>query len=110
VVTILLFDLRQRVPDLNKEEFDNSILVLAESEGYQLVRHPYPESLSKQELELMVPDGDGIFYCAIIMRPGKDQLSTRRGWPQIPVHMAGADHGCLPDSTMACRLGNGRRR
>jgi hypothetical protein len=38
VVTILLFDLRQRVPDLNKEEFDNSILELAESEGYQLVR------------------------------------------------------------------------
>ena len=35
----------------------------------------------------MVPDGEGNFYCAIIMRPGKDLLSTRRGWPQIPVHM-----------------------
>ena len=84
---ILLFNSRQRVPGLNKEEFDDSILVLAESEGYQLVRHLYPEYLSKHELELMVPDGDGIFYCAIIMRPGKDLLSTRRGWPQIPVHM-----------------------
>jgi hypothetical protein len=84
---ILLFELRQRVPDLNKEEFDNSILELAEAEGYQLTEHLYPESLSKHELELMVPDVDGIFYCAIIMRPGKDLLSTRRGWPQIPVHM-----------------------
>ena len=84
---ILLFELRQRVPELNKEVFDDSILELAESEGYQLVRHLYPESLSKHELELMIPDGEGIFYCAIIMRPGKDLLSTRRGWPQIPVHM-----------------------
>jgi hypothetical protein len=64
---------------MNKEKFDDSILELAESEGYQLVRHQYPESLSKHELELMVPDGDGNFYCAIIMRPGKDLLSTRRG-------------------------------
>jgi hypothetical protein len=95
VVTILLFDLRQRVPDLNKEEFDNSILELAESEGYQLVRHLYPESLSKHELDLMVPDGDGIFYCAIIMWPGKDLLSTRRGWPQIPVHMRRDRSGVL---------------
>jgi hypothetical protein len=83
VVTILLFDLRQRVPDLNKEEFDNSILVLAESEGYQLVRHPYPESLSKQELELMVPDGDGIFYCANAARErsviDKERLATNTG-------------------------------
>jgi hypothetical protein len=84
---ILLFDLRQRVPGLDKEEFDDSILDLAESEGYQLLRHLYPECLSKQELELVVSDGDGIFFCAIIMRPGKYLLSTRRGWPQIPVHM-----------------------
>jgi hypothetical protein len=84
---ILLFDLRQRVPGLAKEEFDDSILELAESEGYQLVRHLYPEFLSKQDLELMVSDCEGIFYCAIIIRPRKDQLSTRRGWPQIPVHM-----------------------
>ena len=92
---ILLFDLRQRVPDLDKEEFDDSILNLAESEGYQLVKHLYPESLNKQELELMVPDGEGNFYCAIIMRPGKDLLSTRRGWPQIPVHSSGYRSGVL---------------
>jgi len=99
---ILLFELRQRVQDLNKEEFDNSILELAESDGYQLTEHLYPESLSKHELELMVSDGEGNFYCAIIMRPGKDLLSTRRGWPQIPGTCGGTDQGCLPDTTMAC--------
>jgi len=58
---ILLFDLRQRVPGLNKEEVDDSILELAQSEGYQLIRHLYPGNLNKQELELMVPDGGNLF-------------------------------------------------
>jgi len=44
----------------------------------------------------MVPDGEGIFYCEIIMRPRKNLLSARSGWPQIPVHMRRAtDRGRL---------------
>jgi hypothetical protein len=72
---------------LNKKEVDDTILELAQSEGYQLIRHLFPECLSASELDLMVPGGEGIFYCAIIMRPRKNLLSARRGWPQIPVHM-----------------------
>jgi len=77
----------QGLPGLDKEEFDESILELARSSSCQLIKHHYPELLTKQELDLTVPNGFGDYYCAIVIKPGELQLSTRRGWPQIPVHM-----------------------
>jgi hypothetical protein len=52
----------------------------------------------------MVPDGEGNFYCVIIMRPGKDLLSARRGRPQKPEHQWRVEQECLPGITVACRL------
>ncbi len=45
--------------------------------------------------KIKVSDGEGIFYCAIIIRPGKDLLLTWRGWPQIPVTCGGYRAGGL---------------
>ncbi|MBI5591979.1 MAG: hypothetical protein HY881_16045 [Deltaproteobacteria bacterium] len=62
---VMLADLRRRLPGMRKVIFDKAVLELARSGRYFLAKHFHPASSTKAELTLMVPAGDGEFYCAI---------------------------------------------
>ncbi|MBI5591666.1 MAG: hypothetical protein HY881_14425 [Deltaproteobacteria bacterium] len=62
---VLLSDLRRRLPGMRKVIFDKAVLELARSGRYFLSKHFHPASSTRAELSLMVPAGDGEFYCAI---------------------------------------------
>ncbi|MCX5884109.1 MAG: hypothetical protein NTU74_20610, partial [Deltaproteobacteria bacterium] len=75
---VLLSELRKDFPGMNKAKFDRDVLDLARSGEYLLIRHAHPDSLTKQEMEMMIPDGEGGFYYAINPRPESKPTSSRR--------------------------------
>jgi hypothetical protein len=83
-----LSELRKDFPGMNKGKFDRDVLDLAKSGEYFLIRHAQPDSLTKQEKGLMIPDGEGGFYYAINPWPeNKRTSSRRRGRPPVPSHL-----------------------
>ncbi|MBI5590858.1 MAG: hypothetical protein HY881_10285 [Deltaproteobacteria bacterium] len=75
---VLLSELRQDLPGMNKVKFDEDVLDLARSGEYFLIRHSRPDSLTRQEMGMMIPDGEGGFFYAIIPRPESKPTSSRR--------------------------------
>lgn len=61
-------DLR-RTAHLPKREFDHAVLELARSGRLSLHRHDYATSLSQDERDELVTDGDGTFYVGMALRP-----------------------------------------
>ncbi len=62
---VLLADLRERLPDMTRWNFDKAILAMAKN-GYFLSRESRPPgSLTDAEKAAMVPDGAGRFYDTI---------------------------------------------
>ncbi len=85
---VLLSELRKDLPGMNRDKFDQDILDLAKSGEYVLIRHSIPESLTNQEMGVMIPDNEGGFYYAIIPRTeSKPTPSRRRGRPALPSHL-----------------------
>ncbi|MFH0994654.1 MAG: hypothetical protein V1844_04050 [Pseudomonadota bacterium] len=76
---VLLSELRKDFPGMNWAKFDRDVLDLASSGEYFLIRHAHPDSLTKQEMGRMIPDGEGGFYNAIYPRPESKPISSRRG-------------------------------
>ena len=75
---VLLSELRKDFSGMNKAKFDQDILDLAKSGAYFLIRHPHPDSLTKQEMGMMIPDGEGGFYHAINPRIESKPTPARR--------------------------------
>lgn len=86
---VLLSELRKDFPGMNKAKFDQDVLDLARSGEYLLIRHAHPDSLTKQEMEMMIPDGEGGFHYAINPRPESKPTSSRRrgGRSPVPSHL-----------------------
>jgi len=85
---VLLSELRKDLPGMNKAKFDQDVLDLASSGEYFLIRHAHPDSLTRQEMGMMIPDGEGGFYSAINPRPESKSTSTRRrGRSPVPSHL-----------------------
>jgi hypothetical protein len=57
-------ELRNTVPELNKEQFDKAVKFLASHNEFFLHRHDYPSSLTKEQRDKLV-EIDGTFYNAI---------------------------------------------
>jgi hypothetical protein len=82
---VLLSELRKDFPGMNKAKFDRDVLDLAKSGEYFLIRHAHPDSLTTQERERMIADGEGGFYYAINPRPeSRPTSSRRRGRSPVP--------------------------
>ncbi|MBI5591302.1 MAG: hypothetical protein HY881_12545 [Deltaproteobacteria bacterium] len=81
---VLLSGLRERLPGMSKTNFEQDVLDLAKSRKYFLTRHFFPESLSDQEKEMMIPAGEGDFFCEINTCLETKLKSSGRGRPPIP--------------------------
>jgi hypothetical protein len=75
---VQLSELRKDLPGMNRTKFDQDILDLVKSGEYILIRHLYPDSLKMQEKVMMISDGEGGFYDAIIPRPEKKPTTSGR--------------------------------
>ncbi len=58
-------DLRNKLPQMTKKEFDNIALKLSKNRIIFLHYHDFPQSLSPQEREKLVVDANGIYYVGI---------------------------------------------
>ena len=67
---VSLRDLRDRMPGMDKREFDALIVQMAESGEVQLSRHNFPDTIPDAEREGLVEDGKGNFFVA--MRGGEN--------------------------------------
>ena len=55
---------------LGKSEFDRAVMELARQGRLSLHRHDYVSSLSEQEREKLVSDGNGTYYVGMVLRHG----------------------------------------
>ncbi len=59
----------RRAVHLPKPEFDHAVLELARQGQLSLHRHDYATSLTQEERDELVTDGDGTFYVGMALRP-----------------------------------------
>ena len=59
----------RRAVRLPKPDFDHAVLELARQGQLSLHRHDYATSLTPQERDELVTDGDGTFYVGMALRP-----------------------------------------
>ncbi|MDB5340834.1 MAG: uncharacterized protein JWN70_6453 [Planctomycetaceae bacterium] len=59
----------RRAVRLPKSEFDHAVLELARQGRLSLHRHDYATSLTQEERDELVTDGDGTFYVGMALRP-----------------------------------------
>ncbi|HKQ76734.1 MAG TPA: transglycosylase SLT domain-containing protein, partial [Blastocatellia bacterium] len=73
---VQLRQLRRRLPDMSKEEFDNAVMDLAESNRIVLHAHDFPASETPENLEQYVRSGDRYFTGAVFRSDVKPRRAS----------------------------------
>lgn len=88
---VFLADLRELLPGMSKNDFDQAILTMAEN-GYFLTKHFHPAQATDAEKEsFFIPDGEGNFYIAI--NPRDDAKIPKEPPKAAPVRRGGSREG-----------------
>jgi len=88
-VPVLLSDLRDRLPGMNKSDFDLAVLTMAKN-GYFLSKHFHPAQATEAERKTFIPDGEGGFYIAINRR---DDIEIPKETPKAGPGRGGSREG-----------------
>ena len=74
---ISMRDIRDKYPEMSKQQFDKMMLLASRAGKVSLHRHDHASNLSPQERDQLVTDGDGNFYVGAAIRGASGKIGTR---------------------------------